>query len=222
VAAQASNPIRRGQNLLSRLTDRILGPDPDDQTARTRAQAESNVEALNRLFRANQENRLDAGRVDAALEEIMRPGRTQDAETVARIGLQAREGEASIQGGLDTSRTDNLLRAQGGAVDGADRLMRTGADVQNTVTRGQHESFSDFTAPHIKELAQMGIGADQWMHGAHFGKTPVSEQILGHVAGQTAADRDFALQMAQQERPLRFAELGLRAGALAGLLFGKG
>jgi hypothetical protein len=222
VAAQASNPIRDGQNFLRKAYEQWVGGGQQEASAaRTQQNTERNLRLLQQMQEGIRTGQIADAEATSTINNILRPSLQAQARDVVDTGLAARQGEASIQSGLDASRGDQLRQTMETGVQGATQLLNTGAQAQNTVTRGQHESFSDFTAPHIKELAQMGINADRELHRAHFGETPFSQQILGHVAGQTAADRDFALTMAQQERPFRIAGTALQAGALAGLLFGR-
>ena len=222
MATQASSPISSGQGFLRNLANQWFGGGQQEgSAARTEQSTQRNMRLLQEMQEGIRTGQIADAEATATINSILRPSLQDQARDVVDTGLVARQGEASIQSGLDASRGDQLRQTMETGVQGATELLNTGAEAQNTVTRGQHESFSDFTAPHIKELAQMGIGADRELHRAHFGDTPFSQQILGHVASQTAADRDFSLAMSRQERPFRMAGLGLQAGALAGLLFGR-
>jgi len=205
-------------NRLRDLTARIFGvPQEQDPAARTRAAAEANRQILEQgQQRARQGLVLDADAM-ARASQTMRPALLQQGQDAQDLGIRGRKAEVDLQQLIEASRGDEVRQTQQQTGAIAKDLIGAGADASNKVTRGEHEAHRDFTLPGVLKLAGMATGADRDMQRAMFGETPFSEQILGHVARQSDADRALQAEIAR-----RGWQGGmLRDMALAGLVLGN-
>jgi hypothetical protein len=87
--------------------------------------------------------------------------------------------------------------------------MRTRGDVTTGVNRPVFD--------HVQQLASMGIEGDAAMQRSFFGSQPFSEQLLGHVAEQSAANRALELELQKRNTAPWQVDTALRGIGLAGL-----
>jgi len=182
MTAQSGGSIGGGQGFVRNLGRALIGPPQEEIRAnRTAEAARRNQQLLERNAQAARNALVPNAAAEAAATNILRPVQLAQAEDV--LGLQTRSARtaADIQSGLEADRTSNVQR-----------VINTGVQGK----QGLNQGIFDHTE-RLVELAQQG---DSLQREGFFGpkETPFSQQLFGHVAGESAADRALELEIARR------------------------
>lgn len=197
MTAQAGGSIGGGQGFVRNLGHMLFGDPEKIRATRTAQEAERSQQ----LLRQQAQNYRDAIVPNAIAEadsmRVLRPVLLDQAEDV--LGLQARGARtaADIQSGLEADRTSNVQR-----------VINTGVEGKQGLNQGIFD--------HTERLVNQAQAGDMAMQRAFYGETPFSQQLFGHVAGESAANRALELEIARRTPPWQVGA-ALQAGGLAGL-----
>jgi hypothetical protein len=197
MTAQAGGSIGGGQRFVRNLG--MLFGDPEKIRATRTAQAtERGQRLLERNAQAARNALVPNAAAEAAATNILRPVQLAQAEDV--LGLQARGARtaADIQSGLEADRTSNVQR-----------VINTGIEGKQGLNQGIFD--------HTERLVNQAQAGDMAMQRAFFGETPFSQQLFGHVAGESAANRALELEKARRNTAPWQVGAALKGIGLAGL-----
>jgi hypothetical protein len=199
MTAQASGSISGGQGFLRNLGRTLFGPSQQEISAsRTQEAFRRNQELLERQANAARGAVIPNAQAEAAAMQILQPVQLGQARSVQDLSIRGAETEAEIQRKNDAQRAELVQDT-----------MRTRGDV----TTGVNRPIFD----HVQQLASMGIEGDAAMQRSFFGSQPFSEQLLGHVAEQSAANRALELELQKRNTAPWQVDTALRGIGLAGL-----
>jgi hypothetical protein len=199
MTAQAGGSIGGGQGFVRNLGRALFGPPPEEISAARTTQA---TERGMQLLRQQAQNYRDAIVPNAIAEadgmRVMRPVLLGQAEDAQGLAIRGRDAEADTQIRTDAAKT-GLLK-----------------DVMNTGVEGKQRLNQDIFAQ-TKDLVGLAQQGDLATQRAFFGETPFSQQLFGHVAGESAANRALELEIARRNTAPWQVGAALQAGGLAGL-----
>ena len=199
MTAQAGGSIGGGQGFVRDLGRWLLGPPSEEIRAnRTAEAARRNQELLERNAQAARDALVPNAAAEAAATNILRPVQLAQAEDALELQTRGARMAADIQAGVDTNKA--------GLVQG---VMKTGIEGK----QGLNQGIFDHTE-RLVELAQQG---DNRQREGFFGETPFSQQLFGHVAGESAANRALELEIAKRNTAPWQADMALKGIGLAGL-----
>ncbi len=199
MTAQAGGSIGGGQGFVRNLGRALFGPPPEEISAtRTAQAAERNQQLLERNAQAARNALVPNAAAEAAATNILSPVQLAQAEDV--LGLQARGARmaADIQAGVDTNKA--------GLVQG---VMKTGIEGKQGLNQGIFD--------HTERLVGLAQQGDNRQREGFFGETPFSQQLFGHVAGESAANRALELEIAKRNTAPWQVDTALKGIGLAGL-----
>ncbi len=179
MTAQAGGSIGGGQGFVRNLGHMLFGDPEKIRATRTAQEAERSQQ----LLRQQAQNYRDAIVPNAIAEadgmRVMRPVLLGQAEDAQGLAIRGRDAEADTQIRTDAAKT-GLLK-----------------DVMNTGVEGKQRLNQDIFAQ-TKDLVGLAQQGDLATQRAFFGETPFSQQLFGHVAGESAADRALELEIARR------------------------
>jgi hypothetical protein len=199
MTAQASGTIGGGQGFLRNLGRTVFGPSQQEISAsRTQEAFRRNQELLEQQANAARGAVIPNAQAEAAAMQILQPVQLGQARSAQDLSIRGAETEAEIQ------RKNDAQRA---------RLVQDTVRTGGEVTTGVNRPIFD----HVQQLADTGIRADAAMQRSFFGSQPLSEQLLGHVAEQSAANRALELELQKRNTAPWQVDTALRGIGLAGL-----
>jgi hypothetical protein len=199
MTAQASGTIGGGQGFLRNLGRTVFGPSQQEISAsRTQEAFRRNQELLERQANAARGAVIPNAQAEAAAMQILQPVQLNQARSVQDLSIRGAETEAEIQRKNDAQRAELVQNT-----------METSGQVKEKLNRPIFD--------HVQQLADTGIRADAAMQRSFFGSQPFSEQLLGHVAEQSAANRALELELQKRNTAPWQVDTALRGIGLAGL-----
>jgi hypothetical protein len=199
MTAQASGTIGGGQGFLRNLGRTVFGPSQQEISAsRTQEAFRRNQELLERQANAARGAVIPNAQAEAAAMQILQPVQLNQARSVQDLSIRGAETEAEIQRKNDAQRAELVQNT-----------METSGQVKEKLNRPVFD--------HVQQLASMGIEGDAAMQRSFFGSQPFSEQLLGHVAEQSAANRALELELQKRNTAPWQVDTALRGIGLAGL-----
>jgi len=198
MTAQAGGSIGGGQGFVRNLGHMLFGDPEKIRATRTAQEAERNQQLLRQQAQNNRAAIVPNAIAEADSMRVLRPVLLDQANDAQGLAIRGNDAAADTQIRTNTANV-GLLR-----------------DVMNTGVEGK-QGLNQGIFDHTERLVNQAQAGDMAMQRAFYGETPLPQQLFGHVAGESAANRALELEIAKRNTAPWQVDTALKGIGLAGL-----